>query len=527
MAYRVLIADDEEIIRQGIEFLVDWERLDCSIVERCANGQEVIRFLEQSPSGVDIIISDIRMAGADGLDIARYVSQNQIPVQVIFLTAYADFSYAKTAIEYSVTDFVLKSDISEGLPRAVEKAKALLAQKQEEQKKRLDAEKLSRQNRRYHLESLLRSVALGTGPRAYDNLKDEEPYCVVTFEVTDSPQAVPSSGPASMAEPHIIRTALMDYDTVMIGLSSRQCCGIIFLDKSRHTAGGLVKALHDTIHIVEEYLKADAFAGVSREHLRMQDLEAAYQQSILALNNVFYSRNRVNCFDPKITDGTDSPVLPSIQQLIESLSEALRSDSPETILGMLEDYCASFIKSGEPFHIFKKNMLSVYTVLTADVKQMDMMDEWEMQKADESFYTTVETSKTFFGIYESLRKYLALYLRLRENFSGTQSSLIRQVNSYIHKNYNQNINIEDYAASRGMSVSWFIRNFKKYTGSTPMQFIVGTRINNAQMLLDATTYSINEISKIVGYDNQLYFSRLFHKLKGYSPREYRKLRNKF
>ena len=50
MAYRVLIADDEEIIRQGIEFLVDWERLDCSIVERCANGQEVIRFLEQSPS---------------------------------------------------------------------------------------------------------------------------------------------------------------------------------------------------------------------------------------------------------------------------------------------------------------------------------------------------------------------------------------------------------------------------------------------------------------------------------------------
>lgn len=76
-------------------------------------------------------------------------------------------------------------------------------------------------------------------------------------------------------------------------------------------------------------------------------------------------------------------------------------------------------------------------------------------------------------------------------------------------NYNQNINIDDYAASRGMSVSWFIRNFKKYTGSTPMQFIVGIRINNAQMLLETTTYSINEISKIVGYDNQLYFSRIF------------------
>ena len=81
---------------------------------------------------------------------------------------------------------------------------------------------------------------------------------------------------------------------------------------------------------------------------------------------------------------------------------------------------------------------------------------------------------------------------------------------------------EEYAASRDMSVSWFIRNFKKYTGSTPMQFIVSLRISNAQILLETTNYAVNEISRIVGYDNPLYFSRLFHKLKGYSPTKYRK-----
>ena len=96
--------------------------------------------------------------------------------------------------------------------------------------------------------------------------------------------------------------------------------------------------------------------------------------------------------------------------------------------------------------------------------------------------------------------------------------------TYFNENYNRDINIEDYATSKGMSVSWFIRSFKKFTGSTPMQFIVALRVNNAQVLLETTNYSINEISKIVGYDNQLYFSRLFHKLKGFSPREYRKTR---
>ena len=96
--------------------------------------------------------------------------------------------------------------------------------------------------------------------------------------------------------------------------------------------------------------------------------------------------------------------------------------------------------------------------------------------------------------------------------------------TYFNENYNRDINIEEYATSKGRSVSWFIRSFKKFTGSTPMQFIVALRVNNAQVLLETTNYSINEISKIVGYDNQLYFSRLFHKLKGFSPREYRKTR---
>ncbi len=83
--------------------------------------------------------------------------------------------------------------------------------------------------------------------------------------------------------------------------------------------------------------------------------------------------------------------------------------------------------------------------------------------------------------------------------------------SYFNENYNRDIKIEEYAASKGMSVSWFIRNFKKSTGTTPMQFITSIRITNAQMLLETTNYAVNEIARIVGYDNPLYFSRLFHK----------------
>ena len=88
--------------------------------------------------------------------------------------------------------------------------------------------------------------------------------------------------------------------------------------------------------------------------------------------------------------------------------------------------------------------------------------------------------------------------------------------------YSDEINIEEYALSRGMSVSWFIRNFKQYAGTTPMQYLVERRMANAQVLLETTSYNISEIAALVGYDNPLYFSRIFRKQKGMSPSEYRK-----
>lgn len=108
---------------------------------------------------------------------------------------------------------------------------------------------------------------------------------------------------------------------------------------------------------------------------------------------------------------------------------------------------------------------------------------------------------------------------LKSDYLDTEMELAQE---YFNTNYNKDLNIDDYAASRGMSVSWFIRTFKQYAGTTPMQYIVALRITNAQMLLETTNYNVTEIGNFVGYDNPLYFSRIFKKQKGFSPSEYRK-----
>ncbi|MCI8508447.1 MAG: AraC family transcriptional regulator [Lachnospiraceae bacterium] len=111
---------------------------------------------------------------------------------------------------------------------------------------------------------------------------------------------------------------------------------------------------------------------------------------------------------------------------------------------------------------------------------------------------------------------------VKKTDSGFMTEEIDLAVTYFNEHYNTDICIEEYAASRHMSTSWFIRNFRKYTGFTPMQYILEIRISNAESLLEATEYNITEISRIIGYDNPLYFSRLFKKSKGLSPSEYRK-----
>ena len=134
------------------------------------------------------------------------------------------------------------------------------------------------------------------------------------------------------------------------------------------------------------------------------------------------------------------------------------------------------------------------------------------------------------GYPEMLEMYLRqIFIRLHRNFLSSVShdnthkaDEIDNAVSYFSEHYNEPINIDSYAEQNNISTSWFIRNFRLYTGITPKQFIMRKRIYNAEALLQNPQYNINEIARIVGYENPLYFSRIFQKLKGLSPSEYRK-----
>ena len=104
--YRVLIADDEDIIREGFIEFIPWAELGFEIVYTCENGTQAIEYLKEN--SVDFILTDIIMAGTTGLDIARYVYENNISSVVCLVSGHRDFEYARQAIKYNVNYYLTK-----------------------------------------------------------------------------------------------------------------------------------------------------------------------------------------------------------------------------------------------------------------------------------------------------------------------------------------------------------------------------------------------------------------------------------
>lgn len=106
--------------------------------------------------------------------------------------------------------------------------------------------------------------------------------------------------------------------------------------------------------------------------------------------------------------------------------------------------------------------------------------------------------------------------------NSEEENRLEQIVQMIHQDFGNNHTVEDYAEMCNVSIGWFIRSFKDFTGYTPQQYVMRVRINKAKELLAYSAYNVGEIGTIVGYENPLYFSRVFSHSVGMPPREYRK-----
>ena len=202
-------------------------------------------------------------------------------------------------------------------------------------------------------------------------------------------------------------------------------------------------------------------------------------------------------------------------------------------------------KPGEPqvYYYYAEDNTEVYWVHFTGSEVEEYLEHYDIPKTEYVFFTGV--SHDYPWIFNQMIRELQIQ---RVNYDEMLTILLRHlfltINRYIKEcklttntfvndiekaihyfevNYNKEISVEKYAEEHHMSVNRFIENFKNVVKTTPMQYIMSLRISAAKGYLDNTSKNISEVADAVGYDNSLYFSRVFKKHTGYTPSEYRKL----
>lgn len=205
-------------------------------------------------------------------------------------------------------------------------------------------------------------------------------------------------------------------------------------------------------------------------------------------------------------------------------------------------------RPGEPqvYYYYAVDKTEVYWVHFTGWKVEEYLERYELPHDENVFYTGV--SPDYPWIYNQMIRELQLqrvnhedmislymhhifitinrYIKERRETKNDTINDIERAAHYFKDNYNKQISIEQYAAEHLMSVNWFIHSFKSVMKMSPMQYIISLRIAMAKGYLENSTKNIAEISNEVGYENALYFSRLFRKYTGMTPTEYRKKRGK-
>lgn len=142
--YKVLLVDDEILVRKAIGKKLEWNQLGFELVGDCENGKDAIEFVKEHP--VDVVLTDICMPHIDGMGLSKWLYENCPQTTIIIFSGYSDFEYAKQALQYKVAEYILKpvtaKELSEVLTRI---RKKLDGERKQEQ--RLDT--LSRAYRNY------------------------------------------------------------------------------------------------------------------------------------------------------------------------------------------------------------------------------------------------------------------------------------------------------------------------------------------------------------------------------------------
>lgn len=521
MTYKVILADDEPIIIRGLKKMIDWERLNAEVDGEAYDGEQLLELIQKSKP--DIVISDIAMPKVTGLDVIKFIKENDWDIKVIFLSGYQEFSYAKEAITYGAVDYLLKPAAQEELEQSILKAENQLRKDRpielwEEDDSLHAVFRDMNSNQKYtdlyekfqelELETegkLFVGVCFAISHESERNYSDKNKFTLLKFNVFKQ-----------------IQDYLRKEKTGFVIKRSGNRINIIFILPRDNTNAVLENAIKTIQTAISQNYKVNLMIGIGDMIENITEIKYAYKTAKFAfelhyfhLEPVIYYKNISKEFHQSFENynACYGAFLQSVLNKDTNWLEKLK-----TCLTIIED-----LHYGNRYAA-ENRCIALTLDFYRDLKEYKLIETDSSRQAEyENQVGNLRNQNTYMNLKANLIDYFQKFIEnIYQNHKKTESSVIYQVKEYINENFAEDISLEQIAKQVYMNPYYFSTFFKRETGQNFKNYITEVRMKQALKILQETNMKTYELAKAVGYKDVRTFTDKFKEFHGDSPAGFQK-----
>ena len=529
---KVFLAEDEFIIREGIKNNIDWQAHGYEFCGEASDGELAFPLIQKTRP--DILITDIKMPFVDGLALSRLVKKELPETEIIILSGYEEFDYAKEAIQIGVARYLLKPINGETLLQEIDSVAEIILGKQKEKEIREKYQKEMEENSLRDQMDLFQHLV--TGDCSMEellsvadklDLKIMAPwYSIVLLKIQSMKHDYEEySGSILVVDERIAKLAEPEHVLIF----DRALEGRAFLFKADSEDELLAyqkEYLGDVKEVLSGYVNLRYFGGIGTPVNRLREIPASFEDASHAFAHRYLVAEscildssllmqegaaenedfRISAVNPEQIDRT-------------KMQEFLRTGDLDEVVYFVDEFFGKLDGGAMKSRIFRQYItMDAYFSIVDFLKGLGLQkDEIEAPDQDSSILQDEKSAMDY--IVRILDK--ALVLR-EKKASSRYEDVVSEVIHYIENNYAQEeLSLNLLASHVNFSPNHLSMIFSQQTGQTLIRYLTDYRMNRAKELLRCSSKKSSVISMEVGYKDPHYFSYLFKKTQGMTPTQYR------
>lgn len=514
--YRVLVVDDEPKVRRGLTALIPRLDAEWTVVGAASNGAEALDMVKMCMP--DLVITDIRMPQMNGLDLLSALKE--YPVHVVILSGYGYFEYAQTAVKFGAFEYLLKPFKPDEIQGLLSRVKAQRPVKQASTGGELSGA--------VDVFKWWRGWLTGVDdePQDVERLRALLPtngtsFQIILLEIDHFDDLITED---QWGDRHLVLFAVRNIVQELISGDDGLFGKILYAHGSQlvYLVANAVQTAELSRRILDEvrrWVKISVSVGISELSQDMMHLPKLHNQALEALQNKWiYGGSTVSDYSDIRLDDVAQSGYPT--RTDEELIQAIRAGQQVRALELLETFVEALKREQLSFRLFRRFCLQLAAAVvrvTYELRIHDLVFK-QLARPFDVFDRHFQGEEFVAFMRDVIVSCVEALVWSKEE---KQNRSIERAIAYLQANYTRDLPLEEVAVHVRMNASYFCTLFKQETGQTFTEYVTRARMDKAKSLMVDPALRLYEISQMVGYQDVKYFSRLFKKVIGVTPAEYR------